>query len=298
MKHSARLISSTFAATTIVLLTVLPAAAQSAVGSGSSRTSLRIVRDVDYVANADYADGKDRLDIYVPDGARNTPVIFSIHGGALEAGDRSEERFVGERFAGAGYVTAVISYRLSPDVSHPAHIQDVAAAFAWVTRNIARNGGDPNRILVIGHSAGAYLAMLLATDPRWLAAHKLSPRDIAGVAPISGFYWVEREGVAPDRPAYVWGRDRKVWVEASPAYYLRPDIPPVLLLDTDGDEPWRQQQKADFAAALRAAGQKDVTVYKVKGRTHMSVWTEMNDSEREETSTQILRFAQRLFATP
>jgi len=298
MKHSARLISSTFAATTIVLLTVLPAAAQSAVGSGSSRTSLKIVRDVDYVANADYADGKDRLDIYVPDGARSAPVIFSIHGGALEAGDRSEERFVGQRFAGAGYVTVVISYRLSPDVSHPAHIQDVAAAFAWVTRNIAQNGGDPHRILVIGHSAGAYLAMLLASDPRWLSEHKLSPRDIAGVAPVSGFYWVDREGVAPDRPAYVWGKDRKAWVEASPAHYLRPDMPPVLLLDTDGDEGWRQQQKADFATALRAAGDTDVTVYKVRGRTHMSVWTEMNDSEREETSSQILRFAKRLFATP
>ncbi|HEU5255632.1 MAG TPA: alpha/beta hydrolase [Vicinamibacterales bacterium] len=298
MKHSARLIASTCAATTIVLLTALPAAAQSALGSGVSPTSLKIVGDVDYVANADYADGKDRLDIYVPDGARNTPVIFSIHGGALEAGDRSEERFVGQRFAGAGYVTVVISYRLSPDVSHPAHIQDVAAAFAWVTHNIARHGGDPNRILVIGHSAGAYLAMLLATDPRWLAAHNLTPRDIAAVAPVSGFYWVEREGVAPDRPAYVWGRDRKAWVEASPAHYLRPDTPPVLLLDTDGDEGWRQQQKADFATALRAAGDTDVTVYKVRGRTHMSVWTEMNDSEREETSSQILRFAKRLFATP
>jgi acetyl esterase/lipase len=298
MNHSARLISSTLAATTIVLLTVLPAAAQSAVASGSSRTSLKIVRDVDYVANGDYADGKDRLDIYVPDGARSAPVIFSIHGGALEAGDRSEERFVGQRFASSGYVTVVISYRLSPDVSHPAHIQDVAAAFAWVTRNIARHGGDPHRILVIGHSAGAYLAMLLATDPRWLAAHKLSPRDIAGIAPVSGFYWVDREGVGPDRPAYIWGRDRKVWVDASPAHYLRPDIPPVLLLDTDGDEPWRQQQKADFAAALRAAGHKDVTAYTVKGRTHMSVWTEMNDGEDEETSSQILRFAKRLFAAP
>jgi acetyl esterase/lipase len=274
----------------MLVLAALPAAAQS--------HTVTVVRDVDYVASADYSDGKDRLDIYVPDGGRNTPVIFSIHGGALEAGDRREERFVGQRFAGAGYVTVVISYRLSPDFSHPAHIQDVAAAFAWVTRNIARHGGDPNRILVIGHSAGAYLAMLLATDPRWLAAHELSPRDIAGVAPVSGFYWVDREGVAPDRPAYVWGRDRKVWVEASPAHYLRPDTPPILLLDTDGDEPWRQQQKADFAAALRAAGHKDVTVYKVKGRTHMSVWTEMNDSEREETSTQILRFATRLFATP
>jgi acetyl esterase/lipase len=312
MRHSARLIASTLAQAAIVLvLAVLPAAAQSrapaagppeggpyrsAVGSGFSRTSLKVVRDVDYVADADYADGKDRLDIYLPDGARNAPVIFSIHGGALEAGDRREERFVGQRFAGAGYVTVIISYRLSPDVSHPAHIQDVAAAFAWVTRNIARHGGDSNRILVIGHSAGAYLAMLLAGDPRWLAAHKLTPRAIAGVAPVSGFYWVDREGVAPDRPTYVWGTDRRVWVDASPAKYLRPDMPPVLLLDTDGDEAWRQQQTAEFAEALRAAGHKDVTVYKIRGRTHMSVWTRMNDGEREETSSQILRFATRLFA--
>src|SRR5262245_15211096 len=278
-----------FAAIVLVLVAV-QAAAQS--------HTVAVVRDVDYIANADYPDGKDRLDIYVPDGARNVPVIFSIHGGALEAGDRSEERFVGQRFAGAGYVTVVISYRLSPDVSHPAHIQDVAAAFAWVAGNTAPHGGDPNRILVIGHSAGAYLAMLLAADPRWLAAHKLSPRAIAGVAPVSGFYWVDREGVAPDRPAYVWGKDRKVWVDASPAHYLRPDMPPLLLLDTDGDEPWRQRQKADFAAALRAAGHKDVTVYQVRGRTHMSVWTEMNDGEGEETSSQILRFAKHLFAAP
>ena len=277
-------------ASIVLVLAVLPAAAQS--------HKVAVVRDVDYVANADYADGKDRLDIYVPDGARNAPVIFSIHGGVLVAGDRSEERFVGQRFAGAGYVTVVISYRLSPDVAHPAHIQDVAAAFAWVTRNIARHGGDSGRILVTGHSAGAYLAMLLVADPRWLAAHKLSPHVIAGVAPVSGFYWVDREGVGPDRPTYIWGRDRRVWVDASPAKYLRADMPPVLLLDTDGDEAWRQQQKVDFAEALRAAGHKDVTVYKVRGRTHMSVWTEMNDGEGEETSSQILRFAERLFAAP
>jgi hypothetical protein len=89
-----------------------------------------------------------------------------------------------------------------------------------------------------------------------------------------------------------------VWLDASPAKYLRADIPPVLLLDTDGDEAWRQQQKAEFGEALRAAGHKDVTVYKVRGRTHMSVWTEMNDGEGEETSSQILRFAKRLFAAP
>jgi acetyl esterase/lipase len=232
----------------VLVLAALPAAAQS--------HTVTVVRDVDYVTNADYPDGKDRLDICVPNDARNAQVIFSIHGAALEAGDRSEERFVGER-----------------------------------------HGGDPGRVLVTGHSAGAYLAMLLAADRRWLAAHKLLPGAIAGVASVSGFYRVDREGVAPDRPTYVWATDRRVWVDASPAHYLRPDLPPVLLLDTDGDEGWRQRQKADFADALRAASHKDVTVYKVKDRTHMSVWTEMNDGKGEETSSQIL-FAKRLFAAP
>lgn len=258
--------------------------------------TVRVVRDIDYVPQAEYPGGKDRLDVYVPQGAANAPVIFSIHGGLLMAGDRREDAFVGQRFAAAGYVTAVISYRLSPQASHPAHIEDTAAAFAWVKRNIRQHGGDPDRILVTGHSAGAYLAMLLAADPRWLAAHTLSMRDIRGVAPVSGFYWVDKPGVAPDRPKSVWGTDPKVWADASPSRYLRADLPPILILDTDGDEAWRQGQAADLAAALRKAGHKDVATHKVLGRTHMSVWTEMNDSPTEETSTHILRFASRVLA--
>lgn len=255
-----------------------------------------VVRNVDYVANAEFPDAKDRLDVYVPAGATNAPVIFSIHGGLLMWGDRSEESFVGQRFAAAGFVTVVISYRLSPRVSHPAHVQDAAAAFAWAKRNVKQHGGDPDRIIVIGHSAGAYLAMLLATDSRYLGAHKLSPADIKGLVPVSGFYWVEKPGVAPDRPTSVWGTDQKVWIDASPAHHLRAGLPPILLIDTDGDEDWRQQQKVDLAAALRAAGNKDVTTHQVKGRTHMSVWTEMLDGESEETSSWILRFAQRVLS--
>src|SRR5688572_9403297 len=216
------------------------------ISAGAQSDRIMVVRDLDYMPGVEYAGGKDRLDLYVPQGTANAPVIFSLHGGALSMGDRGEEGFVGRRFAAAGYLTVVASYRLSPQVSHPAHIQDAAAAFAWVKRNIRQHGGDPDRVLVIGHSAGAYLAMLLAADPRWLAAHMLAPRDIAGIAPVSGFFWVDKEGVAPDRPTYVWGTDQKVWVESSPARFLRADLPPVLILDTDGDEPWRQQQNADF----------------------------------------------------
>lgn len=271
-----------------VFLWAIPAAAQ-------SRT-MTVVKDLDYVAGVEYAEGKDRLDLYIPQGARDAPVIFSLHGGALSMGDRGEDSFVGQRFAAAGYLTVVTSYRLSPEVSHPAHIQDAAAAFAWVKRNIRQHGGDPDRIIVIGHSAGAYLAMLLAADSRYLAAHKLSPTDIKGLVPVSGFFWVDKPGVAPDRPKYVWGTDRKVWIESSPARYLRADLPPVLLIDTDGDEEWRQQQNADMAAALRAAGHKNVDVHKVLGRTHMSVWTSMLDGESEETSSRILLFAKRVLA--
>jgi len=257
---------------------------------------MTVVKDVDYVANIDYPDGKDRLDLYIPKGVTSAPVIFSLHGGALSQGDKAEETFVGRRFAAAGYLTVVTSYRLSPEVSHPAHIQDVAAAFAWVKRNIGKRGGDSNRIIVIGHSAGAYLAALLVTDSRYLAAHKLSPGDIRGIVPVSGFFWVDKPGVAPDRPKDVWGAERRVWMEASPARYLRPDLPPVLLIYTDGDEDWRQQQNDDMAAALRAAGNKDVTVHQVKGRSHMSVWTKMLDGESEETSSSILLFAKRVLS--
>jgi len=271
-----------------IFLCAIPADAQS--------HTVTVVKNLDYVAGVEYPDGKDRLDLYIPQGVANAPVIFSLHGGALSIGDRSEETFVGERFAAAGYLTVVTSYRLSPQVSHPAHIEDAAAAFAWVKRNITRHGGDPDRIIVIGHSAGAYLAMLLATDPRYLAAHKLSPRDIKGLVPVSGFFWVDKPGVAPDRPKYVWGNERDTWVDASPARYLRGNLPPVLLIDTDGDEDWRQQQNIDMAAALRSAGNKDVEKRQVRGRTHMSVWTEMLDGESEETSSLILLFAKRLLS--
>jgi acetyl esterase/lipase len=256
-----------------------------------------VVKNVDYIANLDYAAGKDRLDLYIPKGVTNAPVILSIHGGLLSQGDRSEEVFVGQRFATAGYLTVVISYRLSPGVSHPAHIQDVAAAFAWVKRNIKQHGGDPDRVIVIGHSAGAYLAALLASDSRYLAAHKLSPKDIKGIVPVSGFFWVEKTGVAPDRPKYVWGTDPKDWMEASPPRYLRADLPPVLLLYTDGDEDWRQKQNEDMAVAYRSAGLKDVAVRRIDGRTHMSVWTNMLDGDAEETSSAILAFAKRLLGS-
>ena len=84
-------------------------------------------------------------------------------------------------------------------------------------------------MFVIGHSAGAYLAALLALDPEYLAAFQMSPKDLKGVVPVSAFFYVNRTGVAPDRPKDVWGTDVATWKAASPAAWLRKDAPPMLL---------------------------------------------------------------------
>jgi len=261
-----------------------------AVRAGAETYTVRVVRDIPYLQGANYADDKDKLDLYLPEGRRNAPVIVSYYGNQLMGGDKSEDAYVGRRFASAGFVTAVVNYRLSPAVAHPAHVRDAAASFAWVKRHIAEYGGDADRVFVIGYSAGGYLAALMATDARYLAAHKLSPRDIRGVVPVSAFYWVERRGVAPDRDKSVWGTDQRVWVDASPAHHLQANAPPMLILYADRDEDWRRQQNVEVAAAMKAAGQTRIEITMIGDRNHATIWSRVG-AEGDETAEAIIRFA-------
>jgi acetyl esterase/lipase len=248
-----------------------------------------VTTDLDYVPTAEYPNRKDRLDVYAPAGAKGAPVVVSIHGGALREGDKSKEAFVGQLLAKAGFVAVVISYRLSPDVSHPAHVEDAAHAVAWTRTHAAEYGGDPRKLFVIGHSAGAYLAALLALDPKYLAAYQVSPKDLAGVVPVSAFFYVERTGVAPDRPKDVWGTDPAAWKAASPAAYVRKDAPPMLLLYADGDADWRRQQQADFQADMKKAGASAVEMRMIPGRDHGSIWSKMRNAN-DETASAIIAF--------
>src|SRR4029079_17534343 len=131
--------------------------------AGAERYAVRVVRDVAYLQGVHYDDNKDKLDIYLPEGRRNAPVIVSYYGNQLMGGDKSEDAYIGRRFAAAGFVTVVVNYRLSPAVSHPAHVQDAAASFAWVKRHIAEYGGNADQVFIIGYSAGGYLVALLST---------------------------------------------------------------------------------------------------------------------------------------
>jgi acetyl esterase/lipase len=271
------------------VLMVLCAVAAPAVAA--ERLPVRVVKDIAYRAGPADAAGKDRLDLYLPQDKTNTPVIVWYYGGALQEGDKRDATEVGaaQRFAAAGIITAVVNYRLSPGVAHPAHIEDAAAGFAWVKRHIAEYGGDPNRVFLVGHSAGAYLLALLATDERYLAAQGLSARDIRGLVPVSAFYWVERTGVAPDRPKTVWGSDERVWKDASPAHHLRAGMPPMQIVYADGDEPWRRQQNEEFEREVRQAGNAQVGIVRIANRTHMSILGHLKDDD-DPASNAIIAF--------
>jgi len=260
--------------------------------AGAETYAVRVVHDISYLQGVRYADDKDRLDLYLPEGRRNAPVIVWYYGNQLMGGDKREDAFVGRWFASAGFITAVVNYRLSPGVSHPAHVQDAAASFAWVKRHIAEYGGDADRVFIAGYSAGGYLAALLATDARYLAPHKLSPRDIRGVVPVSAFYWVERRGVAPDRDASVWGTERAVWVDASPAHHLHAIAPPILILYADRDEDWRREQNVEVAAAMKASGLRNVEIAMIGDRTHGTIRSRIG-SVGDDTTQHILRFVSR-----
>src|SRR6186713_2754520 len=136
--------------------------------------------------NVAYESGHVRhvLDIYAPDGAKELPVVFWIHGGGWQAGDKTDVQIKPRVFMEKGFVFVSTNYRLLPSVDMATLIRDVAKSVHWVHDHIAEYGGDPNRILVGGHSAGAQLAALICTDDRYLGAEGLTLAIIKGCVPV------------------------------------------------------------------------------------------------------------------
>ncbi len=126
------------------------------------------------------------LDVYAPKDAKNLPVVFWIHGGGWQAGDKKDVQLKPKVFTEKGFVFVSTNYRLLPAVEIGDIIRDVAKAFRWTHDHAAEFGGDPKRIFVMGHSAGAQLAALLCTDDRYLKAEKMSLDVIKGCVPVDG----------------------------------------------------------------------------------------------------------------
>lgn len=126
------------------------------------------------------------LDIYSPSNAKGAPVVFWIHGGGWQAGDKTSVQQKPKWFTDKGFVFVSTNYRLLPEVDMGTLIRDVAKAFGWMEKHIAEYGGDPKRVLVAGHSAGAQLAAILCTDERYLKEQGVGLEVLIGCVPVDG----------------------------------------------------------------------------------------------------------------
>jgi arylformamidase len=142
-----------------------------------------IKRDIPYV---DDGNARHLLDIYAPANAKNLPVVFWIHGGGWEKGEKTDVKLKPQWFMDKGFVFVSTTYRLLPEVDMGTLIRDVAKAFGWMEMHIAEYGGDPKRVLVGGHSAGAQLAALICTDDRYLKAEGVAFDCLVGCVPVDG----------------------------------------------------------------------------------------------------------------
>ena len=149
----------------------------------SAAQAQQIHRDAPYAGDNDE---KRTLDVYAPQGAKGLPVVFWIHGGGWQAGDKSDVKLKPQWFMDKGFVFVSTNYRLLPAVDMGTLTRDVAQAFRWVHEHIADHGGDPKRVLVGGHSAGAQLAALLCTDARYLKEQSVPFDVLMGCVPVDG----------------------------------------------------------------------------------------------------------------
>ena len=193
------------------------------------------------------------------------PVLVFFFGGGWVHGARQDYPFVAKAFAARGYVVVLPDYRLVPEVRFPVFLQDAAAAVRWTHDNIAKYGGDPDQIVLSGHSAGAYLAVMLALDPRYLQAVGTDPGVVKAAAGLAGPYdfypFIKRRsidamGKAPDPRA------------TQPINFARADAPPLLLVTGTEDTEVRPRNAINLAARQQALGSHTTGLKQYPGLDH------------------------------
>jgi acetyl esterase/lipase len=284
-----RLMNS-FRSLLLPLLTVLLAVPARAADESKSPApadrpfAVEVIKDLAYNDARDADADKHKLDLYLPKGRKDFPVLFFVHGGTWRSGDKAIYARLGETFAARGLGTVVINYRLSPKVKHPAHVQDVARAFAWTCANVGKFGGRPDDIFLMGHSAGGHLVSLLATDESYLKAEKRSRADIKGVISVSGVYTVLPVGPI----AAAFGTDPDVCKKASPIFNVGVKGPPFLILYADADLPLLGWDAEQMARALKKCG-CEVSTQQVAHRNHVSILKSILDPD-DPTRQAVLDF--------
>ncbi len=211
---------------------------------------------------AGYAKERCLLDLSIPAGVKDFPTVVWFHGGGLTGGERS----IPSELEGQGIAIAAAGYRLSPKAKSPEYVEDAAAAVAWAFNNIASRGGSPEKIYVAGHSAGAYLSLMVALDRKWLAAHDIDADRIAGVISdssqtITHFTVRKERGIGELQP---------VIDDMAPLFHVRKDSPPLLLItgDRELELRGRYEENAYLWRMMKEAGHKETALLELDGFNH------------------------------
>lgn len=218
---------------------------------------------------AEPAHERQILDIYAPKDAKQLPVVFWIHGGGWQTGDKTAVQIKPQSFVDRGFVFVSTNYRLLPSVEMGNIIRDIAKSLHWVHDHVAEYGGDPQRVLVMGHSAGAQLAALICTDDRYLKAEGLSLSFIKGCVPVDGDTYdvpaiittaetrrrVHGQPQATFGHREKFGNDPEKHIDFSAVTHVKKDkgIPPFLILHV-AEHPDNSAQAQRLGAVLKDQG--------------------------------------------
>lgn len=226
-----------------------------------SKDTYRLIPDIAY-GSAD----RQNLDLYLPinlptqaqtdsqTAAGGAPLVVFFYGGSWSSGDKADYRFVGESLASQGIAVMVADYRLSPLVRYPVFVEDSALAVRWAFDNARKYGSDPKRIFVMGHSAGAYNAAMVAMDARWLAAVNLSPSELAGWIGLAGPYDFLPIGDPKTQIAFQWPNTP---ANSQPLTHASSMSPPALLIGAADDNSVNPQRNTvALASKLKSNGVK------------------------------------------
>jgi len=270
-----------------LLITGCEAAFFRVLNAGGTPSTVSAERDQIYAA-----DTGEKLDVYRPvASAAGAPVVVFFYGGRWQGGNRAEYSFVGEALAARGIVAVLPDYREYPAVVFPVFVTDAAQAVAWAREHAASLGGDPARLYVAGHSAGAHIAALLGTDTRYLGAVGLAPRDLAGVIAIAGPH--DFLPITDADLAAIFGPPER-YPESQPVNFVDGDEPPFLLLHGADDDLVEPRNSENLAARLHAAHEPcELRIYPDTGHIRILAALALGHEKLAPTLDDVVRFVER-----
>lgn len=248
-------------------LTLLALAFCTALSAGEYKNIPYYSKDAPAIGNVEYRNERCTLNLKTPDQQKKFPTLVWFHGGGLQRG----RNYYPDNINTGKIAIAAVNYRFSgPRAACPDYIYDAAAAVAWVIKNIEKYGGDPKQVYVSGHSAGGYLAAMIALDKKYLGTFGIAPAVLAGVYPVSGQMTTHFRVLAEQRAKDPKVRDFAV-DEFAPVYHAAKETPAMIFFCGDSKLDWPARVEENQLIAMRMTriyGNKNVSVLSIPGTTH------------------------------